>query len=156
MRKRLVVAVLGLCLLSLTACDKEVPKDVEQSSPSTLEIMQYDVGDVVETKDGLKITLNGITALQDKDVHKGNQMYSIDMTVEAVEKHDDLGAGAFLVSNEGYVSDRDISFKDKSKHEISLNFCVSKDLKDITFTYTGDMSVLWDVHLPELSTVSTA
>lgn len=117
--------------------------------------MQFGLGETVETKDDLKITLNSIEVIEDDGLHSDSVMYSLDITIEALSEHKDIEAGELLVGDEAKVSDETVSFKDNKVQNIKLKFCIGKDIKITTFTYTGDANKLWNIELPDLSTVST-
>lgn len=168
MRKKLVLLLLaGVVILGVSACGKEDTKkekaeqtvdktdEQQENQISTMEIIQFGLGETVETKDDLKITLNSIEVIEDDELHSDSVMYSLDITIEALSEHKDIEAGELLVGDEAKVSDETVSFKDNKVQNIKLKFCIGKDIKITTFTYTGDASKLWNIELPDLSTVST-
>lgn len=158
MMKKVVLTLLACTLvLGVSACGKEEQvsektnaESNQDSQISTLEIMQYDLGDNVETKDELKITLHTVKAEVDGT-------YTLNMDIESLSNHKDIKADAFLVDNATVLSKETVSFKDDNKQSVKLNFRMNDEAtKTTTFTYTGDSNKIWNLELPDLSTVSTA
>lgn len=184
MKKKLVIGMLlAVTCLGVVGCDNDIEsqrtiakqekqktqtKDEKKEenkptvgTPSTLEIMQYGIDDEVTTKDNIIITVKGIELVQDTSVNQDLAMYLLKYTATSPKDTFKLSKDDFTLS---YADRKTANITGGTEFEApgimiangEIQFTVPKDTKTVSLSYKNDGSAIWNLELPDLSTVSTA